>query len=496
MKKIILSCLCIFGLLSIDAQVKNIKRIEIEDSKSQDLIEFGKSGFVLQSTEYPSGDDQELILDFYSKDLLKTKSKTVNIAKRKRFDVSFKGDDKYSALYKDEKGKYTLVTLDIKTEKINQIDGLFPKKTQVYKMSILGETAYFSTSINGSKFLFSINCVTGVQKQIPILIEGANPKKIFFESFQIMEKFNEILLYVYVPLKGKKNDYYIVKLDDKGNKKETFNLSKDIDKNLINVTGTRIDQNKYVFTGTYSSQSTSYSEGIFFFTLNNQKVENVNFYNYLDLQNFLNYLPEKTQKKIEKKEEKKEDHNKELTLNYLIAAHDLITTSDGYLLLGEAYFPTYRTEYYTTYVNGVATTQTRQVFDGYQYTHASLIKFSTSGKIVWDQCFEMWPGTKPYYVKKFISITDSNSDKISLAFASYNRIHTKSFDKNGKVLKDEKTESIETLFEGDKVKYSNSNTEYWYDNYFIIHGGQLIKNKEDKTVDKKRWVYFVNKIQY
>ena len=78
------------------------------------------------------------------------------------------------------------------------------------------------------------------------------------------------------------------------------------------------------------------------------------------------------------------------------------------------------------------TTHTEQVFDGFQYTHAVLVNFDSEGKIVWDQCFEMWPAYKPFYVKKFISLAQDNEDAINMVFVSKEQICSKSIDYSGK----------------------------------------------------------------
>ena len=204
---------------------------------------------------------------------------------------------------------------------------------------------------------------------------------------------------------------------------------------------------------------------------------------------------------IEKKQKKKAKKGKEYSINFSIADHNIIEKEDGYIFLGEAYYPTYRTESYTTTttVNGVTTTQTRYrtVFDGYQYTHSVIAKFSKEGELVWDKTFEMWQAYKPYYVKRFISIAEENQSNISLVFASGGSIISKSFDtKTGAIEKDERSKPIETGLSEDQVKRSFSNIDYWYGNYFLAYGNQKIKNSKDASVKRKRKVFFFSKVKY
>ena len=96
---------------------------------------------------------------------------------------------------------------------------------------------------------------------------------------------------------------------------------------------------------------------------------------------------------------------------------------------------------------------------------------------------------------KPISGTDRNQG-VKFAFASRNSIFSKYVDYNGDILKEEQTDEIETGFEGDKTKQSFSYLSYWYDSYFIAYGSQKIKNKKNDSVDRKRKIFFINKIKY
>jgi len=168
-------------------------------------------------------------------------------------------------------------------------------------------------------------------------------------------------------------------------------------------------------------------------------------------------------------------------------------------MLAEAYQPTYRHETRTTTstVNGVTTTTTTTIrhFDGYQYTHATLTKFSLEGELLWDQTFEMWPIYKPHTVKKFIALFD-DGNTIKMVFTNKSGVVSKIVDTNGQIVQDKQDAKIETFFEKDKAKHTFSEVDYWFDNYFIAYGFQKIKNTEIANSNKKRNVFFVSKFRF
>lgn len=496
--------------ISLVAQISYEKRIEFElndEYFNEQIFRFKDGNFLMVSQNEDSRDGMvEWKYDLYNSNLEFVKTKSYFIDRKLQSDEYWVGDDRIHALFKNRKGDFSLYTIDIKTLEETKVDGILPKKTFVRDMAIIDDYAYFNAVIKKAEVLFSINWKTGKQNIIPLVVSGYNPKKTYVENFQILESSKEVFASVKA-MNGKNSEIYVFRLNNKGEKQDMFKFTDAIDKNIISVSASNIEKDRYVFTGTYgkkfvgkgamSFRTSDMSNGIYFCEADNQNVKYIEYYNFTEFENFFKYISEKKQEKMEKKVEKKKAKGKELNYNYRIAEHQVIQTDDGYIFLGEAYYPTYRTEYYTTYVNGKPVTQTRRVFDGYQYTHAVLAKFDKSGKKQWDQVFEMWPNQKPFYVKRFISIAENQQNSINLVYTVGNNIISKSFTFDGEIKSEKKYEEIQTSFEGDKTKWTNPNLGYWYDNFFLAFGSQKIKNTDDKNdVKKKRKVFFVSKVKF
>ena len=360
-------------------------------------------------------------------------------------------------------------------------------------MAVADNKAYFSAQIKKQPFLFVIDLKTGIQKPIPVYLKEVKDKKTKLQEFQILEESEEVILYVKGYTKTNEYQFQAIILDNKGLKKQSINLSKGHEKGIVAASMSKKNENTYLASGTYSEKNQRVSNGIFFASYSGNKSSFLKFYPYTDLSNFLTYLPEKKQAKIDRKKARKKKKGKELLLNYYLAQHEIIEVDGGYVLIGEAYYPTYRTESRTTYVNGQATTTYVTVFDGYQYTHALVAKFDFEGKLLWDKTFEMWPATKPYYVKCFISIKEYDSRKITMAFTSRSKIYSKEINAEGVTTNSKSSEKIQLNKESDKIKWSNANLKFWYDDAFIMYGSQKIKDKESKKMKKKRMVYFISK---
>ncbi|MFT5821200.1 MAG: hypothetical protein ACI8ZM_002449 [Crocinitomix sp.] len=484
---------------NVFCQVTYEERLEIELRNgygNERITQFDELGFILNSKKEDITEGQrEWKFDMYDTELKLNKSATLLIDRKYAIDEIAVIDNRLHTLYKTKKGEYILHSIQAGSLTETKIEGELPKSTTIKDMVIMGDFAYFYARQKKLRFLYVINWRTGdVQKGV-VDIPDYSTISLKLIRFQVLEANNEVLLFIRASKNKKESEVYVLRYDGNGERKGKFKLTENVENNFSSISASPLGENHYVFTGTYSSKRSSLSEGLFFCEAEDDKMSYVEYYNFTDLENFLKYLPERKQEKIEKKKQRKEDAGKELKINYLIAEHPIIQLNDGYLFLGEAYYPTYRTEFYTTYVNGSPVTKTKQVFDGFQYTHAVLAKFNKFGEMVWDEIFEMWPSYKPFRVKRFISIADGKQDALNVVFASRGQITSKSFDFDGNVLSDETSELIETNVEGDQTKRSFSNITYWYDKYFLAYGSQTIKNKQEGS-KRKRKVYFLSKIRF
>lgn len=502
---------CIIGLAVLSTafsqedgtSVTMEKRIEFDTKDgngARQVIKLGDIGFILLNFVNGGNDDMDTYrYDFYDTNLELGKSCTVEMDKKFFMDEYSAIDNMFYQYYSSKKGAFRIEILDCEDMTTRHIEGELPKKTYAKNIRVSGDYLFATlTNKSDEKFIMSINLNDKKKNVVPLSINGVKAKDLKLKRLQMIEDSGEVFAFLGVESKKNGNTTYMVRMGNDGKKSETIKLFHDENIKLIGVSAGLVNNEKIIFNGTYSETKGSAAEGVFYAVYAKNKLEEIKYTKFIDLNEFLSFLPERKQAKIEKKKKKKEKKGKEYVIEYLIADHSMIPVDNGYIFLGEAYFPTYRQEMRTTYVNGKPTTTYVSVFDGYQYTHATLIRYTNDGEILWDKTFEMWPFDKPYGVKRYIRINEEKLDQgeIDMVFASNSRIKSMSVDFNGNVIRDSQTEPLSTLNEGDEVRYSFSNLDYWYDNYFVAYGTEKIKNKEDKDVKKKRKVMFINKIKF
>jgi len=478
---------------NLKSQVITEKRIEFEQGEeyeSYNMFPFGADGLLLYAKE-EKGNVRKL--EHYSTDLVADTKKEYEVPKGFVLTETYTDKEYLYQFFKDKKGNFQFYRFNANDLAFKKAIGILPKKTYPGVMVASGDYAYLSVRSKKGPSILKINIESGKTTIIPIAISPYAAKYLSIENIQIMEATGEVMIYINA-MNKKDHNLYVMHYGVDGKEKNTFNLSSKTEKKLSSVSASQLSEEEFVFTGTYSSRSAATSEGMYMCKTSGKDIDFMEFYNFTDFEDFFSYLPERKQEKIEKKKQQADSKNKELTYNYYMAEHPITKIGDNYLMIAEAYYPTYRQEARTTTSNGKTTTTYVTVFDGYQYTHASVAMFDNEGKKMWDRAIKMYPSYKPFVVKRFISESVVN-DEINLLFSSSNSIFSVAYNMKGDKIKDKKAELIVDE-ENTKVKQSYSNIEFWYDINFIAHGYQTIKDKEESFGNKKRRVYFINKITY
>jgi hypothetical protein len=484
--------------LTISAQLNLENRIEIElkDGYQNEMIFKSSSGyFIIEAEAIKSKNGlTEIKYDQYDGNLKKNGTASTQIAENLHQSLSYNDDTCIYRLYRS-KDDYLLLIVRISDLNIKKINGTLLRGIYVSEMGVVGSKAWFQGKVKRKSCIVQIDLNSG-KSRISEFVEKRWNKNTRIINFQMDPKTNELQVFLNSHLSNQQYKLTQVKVNHSCELCEDVQLTGTNDKIITSVSGYKISSDKTVYSGTYSNKSESRSIGLFFAGGNGDNLNFINYINFLDLKNFLSYMTERQQNKIEKKKARKKSEGKEFSINYYIASHDIIVLPDGYLLVGEAYYPTYHTTTYTTYSysNGMSmpVTHVTTSFDGYRYTHAFVARFSENGKLIWDQCFEMNPFEKPFYVKKFIQVSQQQ-DEIGLVFASRSQLVSKVLNLDGTIQKDETRELILSGNENEKTVRTFSNADYWFGNNFLVYGTQKVINTDNK--DKRR-VFFVNKVTY
>ena len=308
---------------------------------------------------------------------------------------------------------------------------------------------------------------------------------------------------------SKKKCLWIRHFDDVGDLTKTVVLESSENKNLIFGRTAKADNGIQVIAGVYGKNS-QYSRGIFVAEINSLGEYVIRYYNFADLHNFFHYMKAKREKRIKDRIERRRVRGKKSKFNYRFLVHELIPYGDQFILVGEAFYPTYTSGYnsYSTrmlgsspwsypsarYYNNPYPSRyygspytSDLVFSGFQYTHAIVIGFDAHAKITWDNSFEI-NGLKSFYLDQYVKIL-TEKEKIELFYLFQNNIRSKVIHNN----QIEEGTIQNPILNSDQQRKSNvesSKLEYWYGNHLFVYGIQTVKNSKDDI----RRSFFINKL--
>ena len=240
------------------------------------------------------------------------------------------------------------------------------------------------------------------------------------------------------------------------------------------------------------------AHGLYITKLIDNEQEFIKYYGFENFDEALIAISAGSEKRTKKKLAKRKEKGKDITFSYRLLVHDLIKQDDITIMVAEAYYPEYHTEYYTTTNSqGQTTTQSRQVFDGWRYTHAIAAGFDKDGEMVWDHSFKI-QDILTMNLKERVKVM-IQEEEIVLAYSHGGYIKSKIL--SGSDILDGKR-SVKIEF---NRKYKKSSTNYdeeldfWYDNYFLASGKQqLVKKRSARKKGEKRksTVFYFSKIAF
>ena len=260
------------------------------------------------------------------------------------------------------------------------------------------------------------------------------------------------------------------------------------------IFGKTVDTNEkeQIIAGIYGNKTGEYSRGLFIARIDKQGSQQVQYYPFGDLENFFKYMKPNREKKVKERIQRKKNKGKKIGLRYHFLVHELVPYNNQFILLGEVFTKKYRT---ISFQGSGLPTPSQQVFDGYQYTHAAVLGIGPTGKLLWDNSFEI-NDVKTFELDQFVKI-DRQPNKIVLLYFFKDKIRTKII-RDSTVLQGKSSQKIQmnsTEFLVHESPSDINKLDYWYDNYFLASGVQEVELMALNFRIRQK-VFFVNKISY
>lgn len=505
-------------------QLRQIEHVELEiDPKhgsNYQLIQAGQEGVLclLESQKLEKNNNIQLKFFFYDTDLhqeweqgylINSSAKILSTA----YDEGF-----IYILVQTKEFEYSIMKLSLKDGIISQI-----AFTDIQDFLITHFEASHGTLLMGGTIK---NTPAVILKRYdkdnkPIVLPSINQLKSDLIDLVIDEKREEIVVLLDKKRPIGERAIYVNRYSYDGNieKNSVVQLSSDF--NLITYRPHMADDGSLLLFGSYGMKTETLAQGIYSLRIKNGKLAENRFYDFGYLKNFFNYLPTAKRERYLKKIRQKFEEGSRKRFGYKLFVHDLQVSDNRIIFSAESYDPqndyrrydamasaaggtpyfypsarNFATSYSNGYLPSAFSRDARRFSDvaatEYKYTHAFVLGFNKSGKLLWDNSYT-FDDTEMTFPIELTQVAVTND---TLAFLQYDeeKYHFKMAHQSD-YQEDNTSIDIPEVFPGDEQKdFEHGGMMRWFGNNFLISGMKKFDNKRDN--DQKRKVFFISKYTF
>lgn len=486
----ILLTICFFSIRPSIAQLSDFQRVDIVIDQAVDdefiVITYGQEGLILLNLKSNNfGRDQKLVFSKYDINLKYLWKNEFSAESGYRLIKYYHNDDYLYCLLKlDDKQDILVLRVDIKRG-----DYIVSNLKMLTRMDIEVFTVVKSKAVIGGKYnerpvVEMINIFDQSAKVLPEI----HANNIVLNTIEVNPESGE----VYVLLKNAKNCKLVLKVYNYEGKLSSNSVLGEKKKLPVNGKILKTPEGDYMLAGNYADNCSDYSVG--FYTHSLSSTDETKFYDFVELSNFLSYLPEKRQARVRKRINYKKSKGKDVKLRHRLLLHDPIKTSRGNTLFAEVFYPEFKNS------NTVFTAANRNYswtlgnylnYNNFRYTHALICTFDYQGNLKWDNSISL-NEIESRTLDQKVQLSEVDG-KFIIAFPDKGVIKTSIISQMDKV---EQTANI-NLEEGSQdIRILNSQDNElssWYDHVFIAYGIQSVKSPTSLVpID----VFYLSKLTY
>ncbi|MDH5475364.1 MAG: hypothetical protein OEX22_06715 [Cyclobacteriaceae bacterium] len=486
-----LGLLLVLWSISCLAMAQNSERVEIvqrHNAPQPIVIPAGVYGVVLLEHERDMSPG-EMNLIHYDTNLVKTWEEPFSFAKKLDLVDYEVANGKLYMLFNNEYEETVEVAVaDLVKNQVKTHRFPYFNRFVIKAMCVSNEEVYIAGLLRKLPAAIRLNFNNVSITSLPMAIDG---DKIDIEDMFVAKNGK---VSVTVVFKQRRNREVLIKEFGEDNTSDDLMITSTNEFDLVNGKVSHLGSNSKIVIGTYGYRNSEATQGFYIAGFyKNQEVFN-KYHHFNDLDNFYSFKSLREQERIEEIIEKKKNQGREYKSKYRILTHEVIAQGNQYLMLGEAYYPTYRHQQVRRYSPRGYYYETKIVFDGYKYTHAVVVAFNNKGEILWDYGFKI-NSIKSMDLKEKVRI-NTTDEFTKIVYNLEEKMNVITI-QNGKMVSTDNNLALPSKYKNDQVKFSDlEQSEHWYGNHYLAWGYQRIKNIGEEGSIKKRNVFYINKLTF
>lgn len=387
----------------------------------------------------------------------------------------------YLYIENNENQLFRIVRIDLQTGENVTYDAQLLTRLNVNQFKIIGSKAIIGGDYNDRAIVELFNFVDKTNKIIPAVYSN-------FLQITDIEVVNSSNTFLVLIKNSKKCQFSINEYSYEGKLISTKIIG---DRSHIPLSGKilSIDSNKNFLVGNYSDNCTEYTVGYFVYDIT--EGSSPHFYKFTELSNYLNYLSDKRKNRVLSKIDSKKEKGKEYKIRQRLLLHELQPTANGWLMVGEVYYPEYQPPTQYSYYSSYRYVRTgKQIYNKFTYSHAFIAEFNNQGELIWNNSVNL-KRTSATTLNELTQVTFDGEDFV-VAYPEEERILTLKIDRNH-ATSQLKAFNLKALSSTKSLENYTSNLLAWHSHTFIAHGFKKILLEDQlKPIE----IYQITKIKY
>lgn len=475
------------------AQIQPLARTELSydrDFYIDELFNCHEHGLVVSTSNNPKSleRDPDRLFLLYDTNLIETSSLKIEVPFRQKINSTYTSRHVVYTFYYDGRfGDYTVVGIDPQLEKEIRFEGKLPRKIEENGFVVYSDLAVV---VNNSKRIHELVVfqLEGNQHHSIALEQQLSRSSVDIIDLRVFDNQQELGILYREHTRTKAKTWLIV-LNHEGNISQRFEVGNDKQR-VIRATPNRLANGNLVVSGTYTHYIGHTALGMFLSSYDHNGEIYFSERPFGSFNNFFDYMSKRGVDQMNRKKQRFEASGRTMDVNVLMLVHPAQALGSELVVMGEVYYPTYQSVSNTTYMNGRPTVITSRVFDGYQYSHAAMARFTPDGKFINDLCFPISLWKKPFHLDRIVQMQIQDTT-IKLAYMNFNTLKSQTITPN-------KTRNHTLNLqagENDQIRNTSADIVHWFGNYFVSSGYQNLKSDSGELIRRKREVFYIQKVE-
>ncbi len=531
MKFLFAYLLCLLIGLPVLAQLNVTKRIDLEINPKRGsnyrVMPLGSTGLLtfFESEESLRSFKKEVIITKYDTELQVQWAHSYALENESNLNIyAMQGDWLYFLLPKLEKN-YEFLKLNTRSGQLELIKYDKIVEMDVTHFAVMNEVFYLGGMVNGSPVVIHFDHQLNKPKVLP----GINQLKATINRIDTDPPSNTMSVILTSEAKKKASFYYNV-YDVSGKLMSNYVAPTEQDYHLFTFRPYYVSQNEQLLFGMYSVSAKDKAQGVYVARIKNNEMEQIKVYDFSYLKNFFNYLqPKKKDKLLLKIKDKRQD-GQPTRYDYNFFVRDLQFVNDKIVFIAESYVPIFadgspnsnfmRNSGYpigfwmntpwAMMPNGFSYNANYDPFSprsgqnanrspvGYRFKHAIVCAFDQQGKLLWDNSYE-YKDLESSQPDQFVQVA-TDGEAIRMMHFQENKLYWKTTKRSIPV---DSLQAIEIpakeIAEKTVSERDREQVQYWFGDYFLLHGIQELKNTTSATSgsttpERRKKVFYLAKL--